>query len=507
MSSSSRPQASKTSVDEEALAEYVYSKVIYQAGVDFESKPMVVVCACNLPNPSEFDYDKILARILLKLDLFVESDYTVVLFVGGAKHNPGWAWMFRAYKSLSRKYKKNLKSLYVVQPSSLIRFYFDFMNAIISPKFSKKVQYVHTLSELARYVPITRIDIPPAVYEYNLRYEDRITLPRSPDYGDDGPLMFGISIEELMGSEGEHGLPRVVKDCVTFIRSEGLDTEGVFRRSPSSILLRQAKEAYDRGNPVNLKDYGVHVAAVLLKMFFNDQPIAVFPTGTYDALKQIQHKSHPIGRLEFIRSNVFPLLSHATILLLRYVCGLLVDVSKRKSKNLMTPHNLAIMFAPNLVHSSNPLLDVSMCSLTLNDNVSGGGVGILMKLAIEHYDLMFEGYEELENRINDVIERRNVSMSSSITDSIETPETPSTTSSTPPKYPSIKRTRGLAALRASLSTSSDSLRVVGAGVKVSGVKVQGTVVNQLHIPYRDDPDSPNSMTSIEGLRRAIPWSS
>ncbi len=83
-------QASRTSANEEVLADYIYSKVIYQAGnltviysssicpicvviftffniyfshkgVDFESKPMVILCACNLPNPLEVDYDKILS--------------------------------------------------------------------------------------------------------------------------------------------------------------------------------------------------------------------------------------------------------------------------------------------------------------------------------------------------------------------------------------------------------------------------------------------------------------
>ncbi|CAG8748096.1 31555_t:CDS:2, partial [Racocetra persica] len=330
----SEPPVLRTSADEEALAEYVYSKVIYQAGVDFESKPMVVICACNLPNPADVNYDRILSRILQKLDIFVESDYTVVLFAGGAKYNP------------------------------------------------------------AKYVPITQIDIPPAVYEYNLKFEDKITLPNLYNYDEDGHLMFGVPIERLMGTEGENGLPRVVKDCVAYIRSEG-----VFRRSPSSVLLRQAKEAYDRGNPVNLKDYGVHVAAVLLKMFFNALPVPVFPVETYDTLKQILHKPNYLGRIEFIRSSVFPLLSPVVILVLRYVCALLVDISKHKNENLMTPHNLAVMFAPNLVHSGNPVLDVSMCVLKVNDDINGGGVGILMKLAIEHFDIMFEGYEDLSNRI------------------------------------------------------------------------------------------------------------
>ncbi|KAF0447231.1 Rho GTPase activation protein [Gigaspora margarita] len=498
----SEPQALRTSADEEALAEYVYSKVIYQAGVDFESKPMVVICACNLPNPADVDYDRILSRILQKLDIFVESDYTVVLFAGGAKYNPGWAWMFRAYKSLSRNYKKNLKSLYIVQPTTWARLYLDFMNVVISPKFAKKVKYVLTLSELARYVPLTQIDIPPAVYEYNLKFEDRIKLPNSRNYDEDGHLMFGVPIEQLMGTEGENGLPRVVKDCVTFIRSEGLETEGVFRRSPSSVLLRQAKEAYDRGNPVNLKDYGVHVAAVLLKMFFNALPVPVFPVETYDILKQIVHKSNYLGRVEFIRSSVFPLLSPAVVLVLRYVCALLVEISKHKNINLMTPHNLAVMFAPNLVHSGNPLLDVSMCALNVNDNINGGGVGILMKLAIEHFDIMFEGYEDLS--IRNRIENGSISTSSSI---IESPETPSIINtsvffanpSTPPKYPSVKKMRSLAALT---TLTNDPFRV-GAGVEISGIKVQGTVtLNQLNTKYSDIPGSPKT---VNELRRTMPW--
>ena len=34
-----------------------------------------------------------------------------------------------------------------------------------SPKFFRKITYVNTLSELASFVPLTQIDIPPAVYQ------------------------------------------------------------------------------------------------------------------------------------------------------------------------------------------------------------------------------------------------------------------------------------------------------------------------------------------------------
>jgi hypothetical protein len=58
-------------------------------------------------------------------------------------------------------------------------------------------------------------------FRYNLRYEDKITLPPSPNYDENKHLMFGVPLEVLMGEEGENGLPRVVRDCVTYLRAEG----------------------------------------------------------------------------------------------------------------------------------------------------------------------------------------------------------------------------------------------------------------------------------------------
>lgn len=108
-----------------------------------------------------------------------------------------------------------------------------------SPKFFRKIIHTSTLSELARHVPLTQIDIPPAVYRCvfpalqnscqllpvspqlnreNLKFEGEITLPvptRS--------SIFGVPLEELMGYNAEKGgIPRVVKDSIQFLRDSGL---------------------------------------------------------------------------------------------------------------------------------------------------------------------------------------------------------------------------------------------------------------------------------------------
>ena len=61
----------------------------------------------------------------------------------------------------------------------------------------------------------------------NLKYEKQIVLP-TPTHAD----LFGVPLEELMGYDGEKGgIPRVVKDCIQYLR----DTGDIF---PDELLCR-----------------------------------------------------------------------------------------------------------------------------------------------------------------------------------------------------------------------------------------------------------------------------
>ncbi|TBU29992.1 hypothetical protein BD311DRAFT_719574 [Dichomitus squalens] len=362
-SSAPAPDATPGEYQGQERIQEIMSRLIFQAGVDYETRPMIVMCASAMPDPREVSYDLLLSRILSYLDLYVESDYTVVFLAAGNRHSPGWNWVWKAYRSLSRKYRKNLKRLYVVHSNFFTKMLFSLAGAIISPKFFRKITYINTLSELAYHVPLTQIDIPPAVYQENLKHERQINLPvmtRSD--------LFGVPLEELMGFDGEKGgLPRVIKDCIHYLRSTGLRDEGLFRRSPNSVLLKQAAQAYDRGHVVSLETFGdAHLAAVLLKKYLHDLPEPIFPERLYSIIRKCPAPTddpNDMSAILYIRETLLPELPPCAYILLSSVLHLLYEVQLRSEWNRMDAHNLTVVICPNLVSSSNPVRDVMMCSI------------------------------------------------------------------------------------------------------------------------------------------------
>ncbi|ORY97094.1 Rho GTPase activation protein [Lobosporangium transversale] len=382
--------------------------IIYRAGVDYESRPMVVICACNLPDPAVVDYDTILRIVLAQLEQFVENDYTVVMFSGGALYRPGWKWLFTAYRSLNRNHKKNLKALYIVHPSTWPRLILGTMNSIISPKFGAKVHYIDTLSQLATVVPLNQINIPAAVYKHNLKFEDTITLPE--DQQDHANRVFGAPLDRLMGPNGELGLPPFIRDCIQNLIENGLYVEGLFRRSPSSAMLKQVRAAYDRGNPVDLSEYDIHISAVLLKLFLRELPEPLFPMSVFERMKRKKDEEHnrsnktneddsgekSITVIEFIKTEIISQLSQNSLILAMEVFKLLRMVADRHESNKMTPFNLAVVMTPNIVRHQDVMQEIEMSAVSGQDKdsllLNGSALltlGTVVRIMIENYEAIF----------------------------------------------------------------------------------------------------------------------
>ncbi|KAI1320971.1 hypothetical protein EDD11_009294 [Mortierella claussenii] len=346
------------------------------------------------------------------------------MFSGGAMYRPGWRWLFKAYRSLNRRYKKNLKALYIVHPSTWPRIILGTMNAVISPKFGAKVHYIDNLSHLARVVPLNQINIPPAVYRHNLSFEDTITLPE--DQQDHAKRVFGAPLDRLMGPNSELGLPVFIQECILNLTEHGLYVEGLFRRSPSSVMLKQVRAAYDRGNPVNLAEYDIHISAVLLKVFLREMPEPLFPVSLFSRLREGRIRSssgdskgddnssnhyQSMTTIEFIRKEVVGSLTQNHLVLMMEVFRLLKMVADRHESNKMNSHNLAVVITPNLVRHENVIQEIAFSAVSnrekdsvlewpseksgANDDdgsQSGAPVltlGTIVKLMIENYNSVF----------------------------------------------------------------------------------------------------------------------
>lgn len=153
----------------EDLTDISMMNIIYQCGTDFVGRSIVVIVASNLPdNTNEVFYDRLLLYLIKLLHRTVDSDYVVVFFnTDVGKHKLDLNWFRKAYKILIRKYKKNLKRLFVVHPTWWMRMALWFSKPFVSNKFWEKVLYVDQLSVLFQNMNPSAINIPDSIYKYD----------------------------------------------------------------------------------------------------------------------------------------------------------------------------------------------------------------------------------------------------------------------------------------------------------------------------------------------------
>ncbi|RKP21385.1 hypothetical protein ROZALSC1DRAFT_20567 [Rozella allomycis CSF55] len=187
-------------------------------GLDNVSQPTLAFFGCNMPNPIDVNYDILLSDILQKLDEYVENDYVLIMFNAETRHRPAISWLFKAYKSLDRKYRKNLKQLIVVHPSSMVIFLMNAMKKIISPKFGKKLFYVNAIADLQPFIDIKQIPVPNEVMEYDFRIHGIERHAASlTDLKQPGSF-FKLNLSLIMP---EDNLPRGWSILVEYIRDNG----------------------------------------------------------------------------------------------------------------------------------------------------------------------------------------------------------------------------------------------------------------------------------------------
>ncbi|XP_074115538.1 rho GTPase activating protein at 68F isoform X3 [Cotesia typhae] len=346
--------------DEEDYNDIARLGIVEVVGDDSAGRKVIVVSACKLPAVGKevFNHAKLLRYLTHTLDTFVEQDYSLVYFHYGltSKNKPPLTWLWQAYKAFDRKYKKNLKALYLVHPTNFIRIVWQIFKPAISAKFGRKMMYVNYLDELAQHINLDQLIIPQQVIDHDEQLMSKIRkhLPTSPPPSSVAtPIattQFGASLQFIKENNGGDPIPPIVKQCVEFLDTpDALETEGIFRRSANVAVVKELQSRCNHGLAVDFQG-DPHIAAVLLKTFLRelDEPLMTYEL--YDEISQFQTLSKD-ERPRKVKILVLEKLPEDNYQLLKYIVQFLSRVMDRCDLNKMTSSNLAVVFGPNLVRA------------------------------------------------------------------------------------------------------------------------------------------------------------
>ncbi|XP_074398885.1 rho GTPase-activating protein 11A isoform X3 [Zonotrichia albicollis] len=159
--------------------------------------------------------------------------------------------------------------------------------------------------------------------------------------------IFGISFHALPQSlVPEYGyIPSFLVDTCEYLE-EYVHTEGLFRKSGSLVRLKALKSKLDQGENCLSAALPCDVAG-LLKQFFRELPEPILPPHLQEGLCKAQQLGNEKKTATVLLSC---LMADRTIAALRYFFNFLRAVSLRSNENRMDSSNLAVIFAPNLLH-------------------------------------------------------------------------------------------------------------------------------------------------------------
>uniref|UniRef100_A0A8C9XGL5 Rho GTPase activating protein 1 n=1 Tax=Sander lucioperca TaxID=283035 RepID=A0A8C9XGL5_SANLU len=355
-------------------------QIIEVAGDDNFGRKVIVFNACRMPPQHQLDHHKLLMYLKGTLDQYVESDYTLIYFHHGltSENKPSLSWLRDAYREFDRKYKKNIKALYIVHPTMFIKTLLILFKPIISFKFGRKINYVSYLSELEDVVKCEQLLIPARVKEYDNKLraslkptvQPSVSPPHSPP-----PTARCLGCLLQRNPDGDP-VPVVMRDTISFLTEQGLEIEGIFRRSANVTLVKEVQLRYNSGVTVNFREMeDVHLAAVILKTFLRELPE---PLLTYQLYNDIVNFTC-IDRQVALMKTLIESLPEENYTSLRHLITFLAKVSANNEVNKMTNSNLAVVFGPNLLWGRDNAMSLSAI----------GPINNFTRVLLDHQHLVF----------------------------------------------------------------------------------------------------------------------
>ena len=154
--------------ENEDLSDIRKLQVLYKPGCDAYGRPAFVALLKHLP-ASVIDMKRILLYMIQQMDQTVDQEYVIVLVLSlsTSANQPEFSWLQHLYYIFENKYRKNMKTFYVVHPSIWFRLAVWFMSPFLSSGFWKKIVYINNLRDLFEHFDANQLLLPEFVFRYD----------------------------------------------------------------------------------------------------------------------------------------------------------------------------------------------------------------------------------------------------------------------------------------------------------------------------------------------------
>eukprot|EP01119_Soliformovum_irregulare_P001604 TRINITY_DN1132_c0_g1_i1.p1 TRINITY_DN1132_c0_g1~~TRINITY_DN1132_c0_g1_i1.p1 ORF type:complete len:482 (+),score=153.69 TRINITY_DN1132_c0_g1_i1:21-1466(+) len=198
--------------------------------------------------------------------------------------------------------------------------------------------------------------------------------------------IFGRHLQDVIAPERQ--LPDVVFQCITWLESKGLNTNGLFIKRGDPSRIQDYVSQIDAGWALDLsEETDPHVVAGLLKKFLHSMPEPICTMMLWEKFLSVADMEDPQERLVKI-SHFIPWLPTSNRNLARFLLAFINRLSQSDSTGL-TSDNLCIIFGPSF------FLPINIGKLSLQDKMDNMvKVGTLMMTFFENFDFLFSNYSE-----------------------------------------------------------------------------------------------------------------
>uniref|UniRef100_A0A672ZH54 Rho GTPase activating protein 21a n=1 Tax=Sphaeramia orbicularis TaxID=375764 RepID=A0A672ZH54_9TELE len=169
-------------------------------------------------------------------------------------------------------------------------------------------------------------------------------------------VTFGVRLDDCPPAQTNKFVPLIVEVCCKLVEDRGLEYTGIYRvPGNNAAISNMQEELNNKGmNDIDIQDdkwRDLNVISSLLKSFFRKLPEPLFTNDKYADFIEANRIEDPVDRLKVIKRLLHELPDHHYETL-KFLSAHLKTVAENSEKNKMEPRNLAIVFGPTLVRTT-----------------------------------------------------------------------------------------------------------------------------------------------------------